>query len=198
MRLTQKLALVFSLILLSACSSTPFQYEYGYTPTKFEELKTYRWAPDKVRRAFPELAIQLVATADEQMADKGYQLIEKGDADFVLSFEITAKPDIDVNSHKVYGGVGLGFTWRRNEGFQKDPLKVEGTGYVAKIVGQGSIIIDAINPETNQVFWRGIASKELDLKTSSSTAEPIIDVAKAKKSVKKATTRIIEQFPPDA
>ena len=196
-RINQTLFIFALTAILSACGSTPFNYEYGYQPDNFEELKTYRWAKDKTRRAIPEIANQLVASADEVMNKKGFKLKKTGEVDFILSYDITAQPQIDVNSHKIYGGVGLGFSWRRNEGVTKDPLKVAGKGHVTKIVGKGTIIIDASHPVTNQVFWRGIASKELNMEARSDIAEPAVNVVKAKKQTDKATKEMLSHFPPD-
>ena len=197
MRLSRAWIGLFLVLLLSACStSKPFTYEYGYKPTDFSALKTYRWAPDKKRRVIPEIAENFVKSTNEELQKKGFVLKKDGDVDFIMSFDITAKSNIDVNTYQIFGGTGIGFNWRRNTGFQKDPMKVSGTGRTAKMVGQGTLILDAVTPGENSVFWRAIATKEIKIDGDLDSMDRMVNVAEQTKGARRAAKQMLSQFPP--
>lgn len=182
--------------LINACSS-PVHYESGHQKVDFSQLKTYRWVPDKVKRPFPEIANHVVATGNKELKSKGFVLKPKGDVDFLMSFDITSESDIDVSTHQIFGGIGLGFEWRRNQGIATGPYHKVGDSRSAKIVGQGTLILDVINPANEQVIWRSVASKEMNIKHDPDSTDPAINVYKASKTVDRAVAYMLEDFPPE-
>jgi len=110
---------------------------------------------------------------------KNYTEVSKEKADLVFVFHTDVQDKTDIqNDYQMIGYGGYGFT----RGF--------GGGMVATTNAynytEGTLVVDAINPKTQKIVWRGIAKDELSAKDTPQEKTEYIN---------HVVSKIIEKFP---
>ena len=85
---------------------------------------------------------------DKELTSKGFQKDADGNPDFNVMYYLTVKEKVDVSSSG-YGypwGYGYGYGYRYGYGYG---------GIYTFEYDEGTLILDVIDPETNQLVWRG-------------------------------------------
>jgi hypothetical protein len=150
------------------------QVTYDYDKSAdFSRLKTYAWVNGTVLR--DELTHKrIVAAVDSQMAAKGFAKVEA-----------TGSPDVYVAYHavfdqnlRVHGGAS---------GYRVG-LSRTGTARVEEVL-VGTLAVDLVDARLGGLLWRGIATKEVDIKA---------DPAKRDKNINRATDKIFKHYPPQS
>ena len=157
--------------LLSGCSSIVVKTDYDRT-VDFSRYHTYRWIDQKPRP--PRKAIrnkklteQRIKRAVEQnLLAKGLQKQDFGKPDFLIAYHIAVQNKVDIDRY------GYG-TWRHRR------VVTEVHHYK-----EGTLVVDFVDPKTNQLFWRGWASGIL---AGQKTTEA---------QIIKAVTKMLEKYPP--
>jgi hypothetical protein len=137
--------------LLSACSSMKVSSDYD-TAYNFKQLSTFAVVyPQKNRSLTQE---RIAKALNEQMIAKGYTQTDQAHADFVLLFhtDVTQKKQVvtDYQTVGFYPYYGYGY-----HAPMAVPVQREYSYDEAKI------IIDALDPDGNKIFWRGVAADRL-------------------------------------
>jgi len=123
----------------------------------------------------------------ESLAKHSYTEVSKDKADliFIYHVNVTHRSDIRTDYERVgYSGYGYGFGYG---GY--------GGGYGTRIVAvpstyrwkEGRLIIDALNPTTGKIVWRGVVSDEL---TRSETTP-----AEKTEYINKVVSKLLKKFP---
>ena len=153
----------------------------------FSQLKTYRWMDAEKRliaRANPqsatvmsdeELDETIRSAVDEELKKRGYSLTTEGSADFLTTYFAVGQMDLSGSFYDAAPSGNLPYNhWR--------PFYEPTTD--TRLNTKGELTIDIVNPQNNQLIWRGQASD---------TIKKSKDVAKI---VKKVTRKILSKFPP--
>ncbi|HXZ85747.1 MAG TPA: DUF4136 domain-containing protein [Myxococcota bacterium] len=176
LRVTRALVL---LLALSACSSVQVKQDWD-PQANFAALHRWSWqSSTPVVTGNPRLDDPLVhkriqgALADT-LRTKGYaQTTSK--PDFLVTYHIAIEQKLDAQT--IYTGYGPYRGW----------YGVGGTQTVVEQYDLGTLLVDFIDPNTNNVIWRGTAQSRLqELKTPE----------EREARVKDAVERLLAQFPP--
>ena len=101
------------------------------------------------------------------LEQKGFRMVSMDDADVVVRFSVSGKPQTDVWGTSGYGWYGGGGT-------------VQTTHYVL-----GTMVIDIFDTEKKKLVWHGWGSAKLFVSQADGSLAP------------KAVTKILSTFPPD-
>jgi hypothetical protein len=136
----------------------------------FGRYKTYAW----VRGSDVNDALthkRIVNAIDAQLAAKGFARVETTETpDVLVAYHASFDNDLQINAT----GWG-GYRWNRS-----------GTARVEEIL-VGTIAVDMVDAKTNSIVWRGMASKEIDVKASPE---------KRDKNINKAAEKVFKHYPP--
>jgi hypothetical protein len=139
------------LLLLAACSSMRVSSDYD-PKYDFTSLTSFAVVYPKTEHSLTQ---QRIAEALRlQMKAKGYKETDRDHADFIMLFhtDVTQKKQVVTDYQMVgyypYYGYGYGAP-------MAVPVQREYN------YSEGKIIIDALDPDGNRVFWRGIATDQL-------------------------------------
>ena len=153
----------------------------------FSQLKTYRWMELKHRlllRANPQATSQVSdeqidqiirSAVDEQLKKRGFVLTAETKADFLVSYFAVGELEIGGTFYDSAPTGNLPYNhWR--------PFYQPGTD--TRMNSKGTLTIDIVNPENNQLLWRGQAT------------DTIKRTKDLEKVTKKAAKKILSKFPP--
>lgn len=158
-------------IIYAGCSSITVNQDYN-TSFDFSKWKTFGFIPIPASAGIDQINATRVGDAiKKQLLAKGYKLEEP--ADFGVAIVFSKQTVTDVQSY----GYGYGYGYWGGAG------GVDVTQYE-----QGTLLIDFINMEDNQLEWRGSGQGALQDNPSVEDRMANIDTAVA---------QILAQFPPD-
>lgn len=167
-------------LFLSGCSSVTVRRDYDLA-ADFSRLSTYAWKHvEQPQTGNPRIDNDLIdarvrAAVNAELSAKGFELVDRSEADFRVAYFLEYKQRIGGNS--VSFGMGIG-TYSRY-----------GVGYDTAIsdYDEGHLTIDIIDPADGGIIWRGVGRR-----TTYDTGDP----AKTTKVVNMAVARILAKFPP--
>jgi Domain of unknown function (DUF4136) len=141
-------------------------YDYDKT-ANFATLTTYAWA--KGTPVGDELNHQrIVSAVDSQLAAKGVHQVESvANADLLVTYHAVITQDVEVTGTRV----GLS-RWGSARATQ---------------VPVGGLVLTLMDAKTHAVVWRGVASRDLDVKASPEQRE---------KNINKAVEKLFKHYPP--
>ncbi len=146
--------------------------KYNYLPgTDFTKFKTYKWVkvPD---REYPQTILdkQIKDSIDSQLKEKGLGVVEEGDADLFVTYQVS------IDKQTSWSAYGTG--WRVGM------RSATGRSYTINI---GTLVLDFYDVAAKQQVWTGSATKQLD---------PSKDPEKNRKNLNKAMAKLLKNFPP--
>jgi hypothetical protein len=151
------LAVLFTMAL-AGCSSLSVNSDYD-PDYDFSTLKKFRFATDEesskkdLLANNPLLKKRIQSSVKKELLKKGFQFIEGGGADFVVNIMAGTEEKTEVSSSpNVYYGWGYGY-W----GGYYGGSNVTVTNYT-----EGTVLIDIISTEKNQLVWRGVIKDVID------------------------------------
>ncbi|UCD56922.1 MAG: DUF4136 domain-containing protein [Candidatus Hydrogenedentota bacterium] len=165
-------------LLIIACSTISVSYDYD-READFTILKTYDWLPVPPEARADGLIVKRITNAvDRELEAKGFTMMpEAPDFHIAIYGERLTKLDIRDRGYD-YGPYRYrGYYWpedrRRIEVYQYD---------------EGTLILDLINAQTNELIWRGTATAVID---------PYATPEQRDKRITEAVGKILSNFPPD-
>jgi len=173
------LYLSIALFLMSGCSQPQITTDYD-TQYKFEGNTKYviahNYKPGENTLVDDRIKNALMSTLNA----KHYAEVAKDKADLVFVFHTNVQDKTDIQTdYQMIGYGGYGFA----RGF--------GGGIVATTNAynytEGTLVVDAINPKTQKIVWRGIAKDELNEK---GTPQEITEY------INQVVAKLMEKFPP--
>lgn len=170
---------VFFLLVVAGCSTLGVQTDYD-PDASFSELKTYRWlpSPEGDPRVHNDIAEgRVVRNVDRVLGEKGYRVVTTDDADFLVGFQLALEGKLDVSNVDTYYGYHWGRPYAGGSPVHRDKIIRE--------YDEGSLIIDIIDTEEEEIIWRGSAQADVTHTTGEEN----------EKLVKEAVERMFRDFP---
>jgi uncharacterized protein DUF4136 len=159
-----------SLMMLGAVAlaqTVTYDFDKG---ASFGRYKTYAWV--RGTNVNDELSHKRIVRAiDAQLATKGFARVERTEnPDVLVAYHASFENELQINATG-YGGI----RWNRS-----------GTARVEEIP-VGTLAVDMVDANTNTIVWRGMASREIDVKASPEKRE---------KNINKAAEKLLKNYPP--
>lgn len=154
------------LVAFAGCASTGPTITSNADPaTNFDTLRTFAFVEplgtDRPGGVRTPLSNQLIAAASRELELRGMRRAPEGSqADMLVNFFVNFEQQIDVRQVPTSGGA-----WRSHRGTRYGVWR----GYETQVrqFTQGSLLIDAVNPERNMLIWEGLAQGRLPRGTTS-------------------------------
>ncbi len=179
-------------VLISACSSLSLSTDYD-NKIDFSNLKTYRWhAENDHNKASLKYLDNIIdqrirSTIDQQLQKQHYIKQNEGTVDFWVNYSVVLEDRVDIRTYNNYNGMSPGFYgYRAGFGYHRGAFNTGSNTQVTHFK-QGTLIIDIINPETDQLMWRGFADGRLPKNS---------DKAERDTLAQQYVAKILSKFPP--
>ena len=167
---------LFLMLLALGCSTISVHYDYD-TKADFASLKTYDWLPIPVKVYISTLSVERIKNAvDNQLEAKGLKRTSEN-PDFLIAAHIEIKEKVSV--------IDLGYyyvPYNRHWGGYWVPGGVSRYRYKER-----TLILDFVYAESKKMFWRGVATAELDER---------LTPEKREKKINETVGKIFKKYPP--
>ena len=201
----------FAVIALAGC--TTLQVRTDYDPqVSFTQLSTYDWSDREADASAdpavnsPLLERHIQDAVEGELGRMGYRKVTSDTPDFRIVYRVTAEEKSRIDGSYGYGSYGYGgpYVYPRSSyrgsfgfslyggrslrpfyGYPSGGYGYGGTGRVREYL-RGTLVLDVIDVRTDEVVFRGSATKSLDL-------DP--DPKKLRMYVSKAVEKILKDFP---
>lgn len=180
--------LLVLLAALAAGCATSRNVEYD-DDVAFEDFQTFAWAPpERTEVEDPVLDSGLldrrVAKAvREILSDRGFREVEPEEADFVVSYHTSSRERAVSPNVRVHLSYGVGYpyypAWYGSRHYPYQPYYADSRSYQ-----EGTLIIDVVDREKEELIWRGWRSGEVRQSRYS------------EEQVREQVRRILADFPP--
>lgn len=153
-------------LLVSACVATSRIVHThailapGATPKNY---KTFAWYQDqpKAEAAYDKgydasLNQDIRRAVEEELLEKGYKKVNNN-PDVLVAYDVSVSVPLEKDKPENFS-TGFGYSYGYMSGYRYDYGNGEAPGYRAvDLYKQGTLIIDLVNPQSNQLVWRGWA-----------------------------------------
>ena len=164
----------------------------------FSNFKTYHWHgrneynASSLKYLDPIMDKRIRDAINAQFLSQHYTKLaaDAGKVDFLVNYSIVVDDRVDIRTYNNYNGLYPGYSYRGRYGYYG---RGYGTAYntgpetQATHYKQGTLIIDILDPKTDQLIWRGSADGRLPKGS---------DKNKSDKLAQKYVNKILEEFPP--
>ncbi len=170
-------------IVAVSCSSTTVVSDYDHA-ADFSAYSTFAWyAADDPDPRPTTGANQIVdgrirRALAENMIARGYSQAAPGEADLEVTYYTSLSSQLRVYSSGWGYGWGYGPRWGFGYGYWPGWNMATVSTYL-----EGTIIVDIVDHEKNQLVWRGVITSALSKKSSS------------EEKINQAVTRVLSTFP---
>jgi len=179
-RRSLSVAVCVGLLALAACSTVEVNSDWD-PGARLDGLHTWAWQSQtptvtgNARLDDPLVHERIQGAVEKSLAAKGFSKSLSGKPDFWVAYHIALQQKLD--AHTIYTGYGPYRGW----------YGVGGAQTVVDTYDVGTLLIDFISPDSNNVIWRGSGQSRIqELKTPEERQARIQD----------AVDRILRQFPP--
>lgn len=166
-----------SLALATAgCSgiSTTSDWDESYD---FSALSTYAWTEQGAEGGVSEIMLRrMYAAVDDDLSAKGFSKADASTADVLIAYHTGTQ---DQQQYDTYG-YGAGGWWG---GYWGGGM----TTTTVRTYTEGTLILDFVDRQKNELVWRGSASKTIDEMDSPEQRV---------RTVQEAVTKLLKDFPP--
>ena len=202
---------IFLMAVITGCSTFLVESDYD-REINFTDFHTFDWTDQSENASSNAVQLntlferRLKKAVDKELTANGFQKQTAEKPDFLIAYSLQVKDRLDVLSsgygHGGYGyrGYGYGFGYRgyRHHGFGYR-FRHHGYGHYGYGYGSGyyrggrlnvevTLVLDFIDPESNNVIWRGLYKDKND---ESGILVMTVD------NISKAVKKILKEFPPD-
>lgn len=182
------------LLFISGCSSIEVTSDYDPAVT-FSEFQSYQWIADVPKKTGDPridnnslLQNRVTTAVDRELALKGFQKVNSGNADFLVTYHVTLDKQTEIQTINTYNNYGSGWGWRYGRNYYPGPGFSRNETYVYTY-DQGSLIIDIVKPASRELIWRGSATDEVNFSNSPE---------KKQQKINEAVEKLLEKFPPQS
>lgn len=163
------------------------QVSQDYEPgANLTTLRTYQWKSSNQEKTGdpridnPLRDERIRAAVDRQLTDKGFVKTENQKPDFLVLYQNILRQKIE--SVGTSGGFGFGIG-----SFGRHGSIALGTGNDVREYDEGSLVIDFLDPDSNDLLWRGSGIQRY---------REYKDPEKATRDINTLVETILKQFPP--
>ena len=140
----------------------------------FARLRTYSWVRGNILNDQLNHA-RIVGAVDTELSRKGLAKVEKGaNPDLLVAYHATFDRNLEIN------GFSSGWGPYRFGGNRSGVARAEE-------ILVGTLAVDVVEAKTNTIVWRGMASKDIDVKASPEKRE---------KNINQTVGKLFKNFPP--
>ncbi|MBN1379855.1 MAG: DUF4136 domain-containing protein [Gammaproteobacteria bacterium] len=185
MNMLQRYLLLVPVALVCACSGIKVEQDYA-EKTDFSKLKSYAWQSDKqkstgdVRVDNSLLNNRIRQAVDNSLSSKGFNKSATKKTDFLVAYHYVIR-EKDEDS-RVHTGIGIGAGHRGSYGGL-----MLGLGGSDRDYEVGELTIDILDPNNQQIIWRGVASRKII-----SQSDPAERAARINETI----AAVLKKFPP--
>ena len=185
MRILRTLITVAAAIPFLSCSSSRIQTDYDHQ-ADFSNYSTFAWYQLEENKGPTEGPSQIVDgrirhAIAENLQAKGIDRAGPGDADLLVTYyaSLSSQMQFHTTGWGYGGGWGWGPHWGYGYGFWPG-----WTTTAVHTYHEGTIIIDIVDREKNQLVWRGVTTRVLGKQSHSD------------EKIDQAMSRVFLDFPP--
>lgn len=169
-RLGGQLAVLLSMLALSACGTAIKSTVDVADSADFAGLNTYAWMTDQLTSELravesnlnPLHERRIRVAVEKELERKGYSEAPRDEADFVLFVRLAVTDQ--QQDRQFYGGYGYSYYpsyrhyrgYRHHSGFGRYGPSVSG-----RTVTEGNLVVDIFDNRSKEAIWHGSASKRL-------------------------------------
>ena len=192
---------IFLMAVITGCSTVLVQSDYD-REINFTNFHTFNWTTqsentgsnaDQRTTLFER---RLKKSVDKELTANGFQKQTTERPDFLIAYNIQVEDQVNVlSSGYGYRGYGHGYYGHRyGYGGYGHGYGHHRYGYRSRYYGGGrpyakvTLVLDFVDPESNNVIWRGLYKDEID-------ESGILIMTEDK--ITKAVKKILKEFPPD-
>ena len=185
MKRRRLIPIIMLVAITLGCSGVRVNQDYE-PGTNLTALRTYRWkSPTQAKTGDPRIDNPLRdqrirAAVDRQLADKGLVKTEDKDPDFLVHYQNTLRQKIESTGTSGGFGFGVGSYGRRG-------TIAIGTGNDVREYDEGSLVIDFLDPTSDNLLWRGSGNQRY---------REYQDPEKVTRDIDTLVVTILKQFPP--
>ena len=194
-RLGGRLAVLLSMLALSACGTAIKSTVDVADKADFAGLNTYAWMTDQLTSELravesdlnPLHERRIRVAVEKELERKGYSEAARDEADFVLFVRLAVTDQ--QQDRQFYGGYGYSYypSYRHHSGFSRyghhSGFGPYGPSVSWRTVTEGNLVVDIFDNRSKEAIWHGSASKRL---AQADDAVELIDQAAA---------ALLESFP---
>ena len=167
----QLLLLGLCFLLLSGCASTvdvTTDYDRTANFSQYQTFSFYQDRPTQPRDASGDfdtsMDLYLRNAIRQSLSNQGLRY-DTSDPDLKVAYDVAVDTEVAVNTNYTYPpGFGYGYSYwygyRYNYGFSRFPT----TYKTINQYREGTVVVDLINPDTNELVWRGIGEAAVDMR----------------------------------
>jgi hypothetical protein len=182
-------------VVATACSGLTSSSDYD--PARLDAMRTYQtwdWAyasdgsVGDIRssdRAIddPLMDKRMRGLVESSLLNKGYHRVEGGDPDFRVGYHVSLNGRLDVSYVNTYYGYGWGGYW----GPYGPSFGYVQTTPSVQEYREGTLIIDIVDGQANELAWRGVVQGEVHEKR---------DADERQEALARAIDEALKDFPP--
>lgn len=189
----QLLLLGLCLLLISSCApavDVTTDYDRSTNFSRYQTFSFYQDRPAQPRDAATNfntsLDLYLRNAIRQSLANQGLRY-DSSNPDLKVAYDVSVNVDTEVNTNYAYPpGFGYGYSYwygyRYNYGFNRFPT----TYRTINQYREGTVVVDLINPETNELVWRGIGEAAVDMRGKIE-----------QERINTIVTNILQKYPPN-
>jgi len=167
------LAAGVTLLVGTMTTAQSVTYDFDKT-TDFSRFRTYTWVPGtNLNDEFNHSRI--INAVSAQLALKGLTKVDAtSKPDLLVAYHASFDKDLEINGF-TSGWGGYRFGGPRSGSARTNEILI------------GTLVVDVVDAATKTIVWRGIATKDVDVKASPEKRE---------KNINNAAERLFKNFPP--
>lgn len=182
---------IATFLALAGCTTVQVTTDYSRNTdfSKFQTFSLYQERPAQPRDAsvnFNQSLDNYLRSAIRQtLSSKGLRF-DSSNPDLKVAYDVAVNTEVAVNTNYTYPpGFGYGYSYwygyRYDYGFNNFPA----TYKTINQYKEGTVVVDLINPDTNELVWRGVGEAAVDMTGG-------IDQEK----INKIVSEILKEYPP--
>ena len=181
--MSRRLVFAAAFVLMAAVASAQ-DVSYNFDQkADFTKFKTYKWMTAKdAEQPDALVAKQITDALDKQLATKGLTKTDGATADLYVVYQAGVSKEKEVTSFTSGYAMGPGWGGRYYGGYGGGT-----TTATSATIYIGALAIDMYDAATKTLVWRGLASKQLDMKASPE---------KRQKNLDKGMAKLLKNYPP--
>lgn len=194
MRRTQQLLFALCALLISSCASTVDVTTDYDRSTNFSQYRTFSYFQDRPEQP-RDAAVNFDSSLDLYLRNAIRQSLENqglrynsSNPDLKVAYDVAVSVDTEVNTNYTYApgfgySYGYWYGYRYNYGFGRFPTPYRTINQYR----EGTVVVDLIDPDTNELVWRGIGEAAVDMRGKIE-----------QERINTIVTNILQKYPPNS
>jgi hypothetical protein len=191
MRKMKQLTAFLAIFILSSCAAVRVNQDYEMA-TDFYQYRKFAFAPEPSKThgdVFMDSSLmqkRINSAIENIMRDNGFPQVADTQADFLVAYQLVVRTRVEADpvpgfgwGPYPYGYSRFGYPYWGGYGYYPET-------YIREYE-EGTLIIDFMDRDTQQLFWRGIGTRRLSRQLSPEKVTDWVDTV---------VMEILDQYPP--